>query len=50
MKLTTVTFAEHRSAGEQDVIHSWLGAQILVPGASTCCDGSSSTSSCSCSW
>ena len=45
MKLTTKSFAEHRTAGHQEVFFNrTAGASILVPGASSCCVGSSSTS------
>jgi hypothetical protein len=43
MKLTTVSIIEHKSAGNQR-LSSQTGVGILVPGASSCCVGCSSTS------
>jgi hypothetical protein len=47
MKITTTPFLEHQSAGQEQL---WSPAAIrmgmLVPGASTCCYGTSSTSCC----
>jgi|GraSoiStandDraft_36_1057302.scaffolds.fasta_scaffold94231_2 hypothetical protein len=47
MKLATTSFIEHRTQGEQALLsRAGMVAQLLVPGASTSCWGSSSTSTC----
>jgi hypothetical protein len=46
MQLTTISFVEHKSSCNQDVMPGRLSpANLLLPGASSCCLGSSS---CSC--
>jgi hypothetical protein len=45
MKLTTSWYAEHRTAGRQDIIWAPVtGGRAIAPGASSCCFGSSSSS------
>ena len=48
MKLQVTSFTEHKAAGERFTpMYRKLGVNFVLPGASTCCNGSSSTSSCS---
>lgn len=47
MKITTRTFIEHQNSCKQDVMAlKIVQTHMLVPGASTCCTGCSSTSCC----
>jgi len=47
MQIRTKTYVEHRNSCGQDFLAiRHVEASILVPGASTCCTGCSSTSCC----
>jgi hypothetical protein len=47
MRLSTESFVEHQTAGQQEIGTQAYGtAQFVVGGASTCCEGCSSTSCC----
>jgi len=47
MRLKTSSFVEHRTVGEQFQPRSLrFETRFLLPGACTCCNGSSSTSCC----
>ena len=49
MKISTACFVEHRVAGHQHGGRSGrLRPMLVLPGACTSCNGSSSTSSCCC--
>jgi hypothetical protein len=49
MIISTTTYVEHKNGCGQEVLLTRLmEAHLLVPGASTCCAGCSSTSCCSC--
>ena len=45
MKLTTQSVYEHKSSSSPDVLSPWsFKGGMVVPGASTCCTGCTSTS------
>ena len=45
MKLTTTSIYEHKTSGSQSVVSPWAFRDgMIVPGASTCCTGCTSTS------
>jgi hypothetical protein len=47
MKLTTTYLAEHHSSGEQDLLHGAAASgDMLAPGGSTTCWGTSCTTTC----
>lgn len=47
MKLRTSRFAEHQTSGRQEVFAlPTIDGQVVVPGACTSCNGSTSTSCC----